>query len=75
MAKPLGDIRSYMVVPGVVKVVSGIRRVASYRRRSGWGRPRRRKALELGGNLIGSGGCLCCDSPERSDLSFIGSGR
>jgi hypothetical protein len=23
---------------------------------------------------MGSGGCLCCDSLERSDFSFIGSG-
>jgi hypothetical protein len=30
--------------------------------------------LKSGGNLIGSGGCLCCDSQERSDLSFMGSG-
>jgi hypothetical protein len=30
--------------------------------------------LKSGGNLIGSGGCLCCDSLERSDFSFIGSG-
>jgi hypothetical protein len=32
----------------------------------------------LGGDLIGSGGCLCCVSLERSDLFFfffIGSGR
>jgi hypothetical protein len=57
------------------EVVSGIWRVASYHCRSGWGRLRWRKALKLGGILIGSGGCLCCDSLERSDLSFIGSGK
>jgi hypothetical protein len=57
------------------KIVPWIWRVASYRCRSGWGRLRWRKALASGGNLIGSGGCLCCDSLERSDISFIGSGR
>jgi hypothetical protein len=41
----------------------------------GMGRLRWRRALELGGDLIGSGGCLCCDSLERSKISLIGLGR
>jgi hypothetical protein len=30
--------------------------------------------LESGGILIGGGGSLCCDSLERGESSFIGSG-
>jgi hypothetical protein len=30
--------------------------------------------LESGGNLMVGGGSLCCDSRERGESSFIGSG-
>jgi hypothetical protein len=30
--------------------------------------------LESGGNLMAGGGSLCCDSRERGEFSFIGSG-
>jgi hypothetical protein len=56
------------------KAVPWIWRVASKRRRSGWGRLRWRRALESGGNLIVGGGGLWCDSLERGESSFIGSG-
>jgi hypothetical protein len=49
-------------------------RGVSQHRRSGWGRLRWRWALETGRILIVDGGSLCCDSRERGESSFIGSG-